>query len=185
MTKMTEMTLNDLETGMIVITRDENSYIVMRDYLGSSDILAGLSDSNSIAGTWTHLSEYNNDMTRPDYPDMDIMKVYDSQPFSIDNIRYLIWKRKEHNDGWIPCSERLPEEHDSMFATLKGTSKWNDAMFEKVSDDVNVTVEFEDGTRKTKTMHTVDGEWKNDSFINMEIIAWRQLPEPYKEDEEE
>ena len=85
------------------------------------------------------------------------------------------------NNGWILCSERLPEEHDSMFATFKGTDKWNDAMFEKISDDVNVTVEFEDGTRKTKTMHTVDGKWKNDSFINMKIIAWKSLPKPYKE----
>ena len=89
------------------------------------------------------------------------------------------------NNGWILCSERLPEEHDSMFATFKGTDKWNDAMFEKISDDVNVTVGFEDGTRKTKTMHTVDGKWKNDSIIKVKIIAWRPLPEPYKEDEEE
>lgn len=180
------MTLNDLKPGMIVKTRDGDSHIVMRNYLGRSDILlAGLSDSNSMSKKWTHLFTYNEDMTHQNYSEMDIMEVYDSQPYRIDNIRHLIWERKEHNDGWIPCSERLPGEHDSMFATLKGTSKWNDAMFEKASDDVNVTVEFEDGTKKTKTMHTVDGEWKNDSFINMEIIAWRPLPEPYKEDEEE
>lgn len=25
---------------------------------------------------------------------------------------------------WIPLSEKMPEERDSMFAKFKGTSKW-------------------------------------------------------------
>lgn len=84
-------------------------------------------------------------------------------------------------DGWIPCSERSPEEHDSVFVKFKDTDKWNSAMFEKVSDDVNVTVEFENGKRKTKTLHTVDGKWKTDvTFVSYEVIAWQPLPEPYQ-----
>lgn len=84
-------------------------------------------------------------------------------------------------NGWIPCSEYMPEEHDSMFAELKGTDKWHDGMFEKRSDDVNVTVEFEDGTRKTMTMHTTDGKWKNDlKWIKHKITAWMPLPKPYE-----
>lgn len=83
--------------------------------------------------------------------------------------------------GWIPCSEQLPEEHDSMFAKLKGTDKWNNAMFEKISDDVNVTVKFEDGNRKTMTLHTIDGKWKTDMrIVKFEVIAWQPLPEPYR-----
>ena len=89
---------------------------------------------------------------------------------------------QEHNNGWIPCSERLPEEHDSMFAKLKGTDKWSDAMFEKISDDVNATVEFEDGTRKTMTLHTNDGKWNtNNRIVKFNVIAWQPLPQPYKE----
>ena len=88
---------------------------------------------------------------------------------------------EEYNDGWIPCSVRLPEEHDSIFAKLKGTDKWYDAMFEKISDDVNVTVEFEDGTRKTMTLHTNDGKWNTGNRIaKFNVIAWQPLPEPYK-----
>lgn len=84
---------------------------------------------------------------------------------------------------WIPCSEQMPKEHDSMFAKLKNTDKWSDAMFEKLSDDVNVTVEFEDGTRMTKTMHTTDGKWRdNINIVKFEVIAWQPLPEPYKEE---
>lgn len=54
-------------------------------------------------------------------------------------------------------------------------------MFEKVSDNVNVTVEFEDGTRKIMTMHIADGEWKNNlEWIKHKIIAWQPLPEPWE-----
>ncbi len=81
---------------------------------------------------------------------------------------------------WIPCSERMPEEHDSMFAKLKGTDKWDGAMFERVSDDVNVTVEFENGKRKTKTLHTIDGKWNGGQRgVKFKVIAWQPLPEEY------
>ena len=41
---------------------------------------------------------------------------------------------------WIPCSVCLPEEHDSIFKKFKGTDKCRNAMFKKMSDNVNVTV---------------------------------------------
>ena len=88
---------------------------------------------------------------------------------------------KLKNGGWIPCRERLPEEHDSMFAKFKGTEKWDSAMFEKISDDVNVTVEFENEKRKTKTLHTVDGKWNGGQRgVKFKVIAWQPLPEEYK-----
>lgn len=58
-----------------------------------------------------------------------------------DGIRELIenFKReaveeykREHGVGWIPCSERMPEERPSMFAKFKGTDRWSMLMFEKV-----------------------------------------------------
>lgn len=85
---------------------------------------------------------------------------------------------------WIPCSERMPEEHDSMFAKYKGTDKWNDAMFEKISDNVNVTVEFEDGKRETMTLHTCDGKWMTDiRNVKFEVVVWQPLPVPYNREE--
>ena len=88
--------------------------------------------------------------------------------------------RKHMNDGWIPVEERLPKEHDSIFAKWKGTDKWSKSMFEKTSGDVNVTVEYEDGKRKTITAHTVDGKWVlPNRIIKQKVIAWRPLPDSY------
>lgn len=99
---------------------------------------------------------------------------------------YQIGYKDGKNNGWIPVEERLPEERDSMFATLKGTDKWSKGMFEKISDDVNVTVEYEDGTRKTISAHTLDGQWKLPSrILKQKVIAWCPLPDPYKKIQEE
>ena len=85
---------------------------------------------------------------------------------------------------WIPCSERLPDEHDSIFSRFYGTEKWRDAMFRKTSKTVIITVEFKDGTRQTAPCYTIDGEW-NQSMKGMgKVLAWMPLPEPWKGEEE-
>lgn len=89
----------------------------------------------------------------------------------------------EYNNGWIPCSERMPKEHESMLAKFKGTAKWKNQMFEKISDEVNVTVIDEKGKCTTNHAHTIDGEWSCDIlkvFKTYRIIAWQPLPEPYQ-----
>lgn len=97
----------------------------------------------------------------------------------------IIKNHLSENDRWIPVEKRLPEEHDSMFAKLKGTDRWSEAMFEKISDDVNVTVEYEDGTRKTTTTYTLDGKWKLPNRVTKQkVVAWQPLPEPYRKDDE-
>ncbi len=88
-----------------------------------------------------------------------------------------------NNDDWIPVEERLPEEHDSIFAKFKGTSKWDGAMWEKQSDEVNVTYELEDGTRKATTSYTLDGVWKlekESKVVKKKVVAWQPLPEQYR-----
>ena len=86
------------------------------------------------------------------------------------------------NNGWIPCDVKMPEERDSIFAQFKGTDKWKNSMFERMSEFVNATVEFEDGTRMVKTLHTVDGKWHMGSgFLKYKVIAWQPLPSPFRE----
>ena len=85
----------------------------------------------------------------------------------------------ETEPEWIPVSERLPEEHDSIFSKFYGTEKWRDAMFRKTSKTVIITVEHLDGTRQTAPCHTIDGEW-NQSMKGMgKVLAWMPLPEPW------
>ena len=85
---------------------------------------------------------------------------------------------------WIPIEAELPKEHESIFAKFKGTDKWKGGMFEKSSDDVNVTIELEDGSRITRTTHTIDGEWGVEKFscVKQKVVAWQPLPQPYKKE---
>ena len=102
-----------------------------------------------------------------------------------EQAKEIIRNHLPENDGWIPVEEGLPKEHDSIFAKWKGTERWSNAMFEKISDDVNVTVEYEDGTRNTITMHTLDGKWKYpNGIIQQKVIAWQPLPASYRPKEE-
>lgn len=102
-------------------------------------------------------------------------------------IKETVRELEENLSGWIPCSDRLPEEHDSIFAKFKGTDKWNNAMFEKISDVVNVTVADEKGKGTTTHAHLVDGKWKCDLLgcsKSYRITHWQPLPEPYLQKED-
>lgn len=89
----------------------------------------------------------------------------------------------EKENGWIPVSERLPEEHDSIFAKFKRTDNWKRGMFEKTSKYVIVTVVFDDGTVLVEQAHTTDGIWRTDKkVLGGTVVAWMDYPKPYKED---
>lgn len=114
----------------------------------------------------------------------ETLYMYDveDRPNIIARAEYMAIKALKEQRDWIMCSERLPEEHDSIFAKFKGTDKWNDFMFEKTSDEVNATVEFEDGKRKTMTLYTIDGKWKTGiRSVKFKVIAWQPLPDSCKD----
>lgn len=79
--------------------------------------------------------------------------------------------------GWIPFSERLPNEHDSFFARFYGTERWMPEMFRKTSDEVIVCIRYEDGTSSVKTAKTHDGKWDISSMGMAEVTHWMPLPE--------
>lgn len=86
---------------------------------------------------------------------------------------------------WTPVSEGLPKEHESIWAKAKGTERWSESMWEKQSDEVIVTELFENGTTRTDTACTHDGEWYvKIKAVKRKIIAWMPLPEPWKGEEE-
>lgn len=92
------MTLKDLKTGMIVKIRNGEYHIIMRDFIDAGDVLAGLSCSNIISGTWTSLSNYNQDMTHPTRAFLDIVNVYASSVYSADTPTRLLWERNEYKE---------------------------------------------------------------------------------------
>lgn len=81
-----------------------------------------------------------------------IQDLIDIQPTACDN-------------GWIPCSERLPEKDDFYLTTV---------IFEGKSSTCR------------HLFDTYNSEWLDSDympFVNdeiSEIIAWRPLPEPYQ-----
>ena len=87
---------------------------------------------------------------------------------------------------WIPVSERLPDEHDSVFAKSYGTDKWNNMFWRTTSNRVIATIKYNDGTAIVKEAFTHDGEWTVEKKnINCKVIAWMPFPNPYKENENE
>lgn len=85
--------------------------------------------------------------------------------------------------GWISVKDRLPEEHDSMFAQFYGTSMWSGAMWRTESDRVLVVILFPDGTRTVDKGILQDGEWITGvaRVIPQKVTHWSVWPEPPKE----
>lgn len=80
---------------------------------------------------------------------------------------------------WVSVDDRLPDEHESLFARYKGTDKWLNGMFMTISDLVIVCAEYENGKRIVKTANTVDGVWKVENiFHQCRVTHWMPLPEP-------
>ena len=78
---------------------------------------------------------------------------------------------EEYNGGWIPCSERLPEEPFGCLVTVIDCEPVTQTDFENI---LPYFVGY-------------DGESWNDedgNEIPFEVIAWKPLPEPYKESED-
>lgn len=74
---------------------------------------------------------------------------------------------KTANNGWIPCSERLPEIRKDVLAVVK----YNGFMGMY-------------GTWMRIGHLESDNEWLGDC-IGGKVIAWQPLPEPYREEKED
>jgi hypothetical protein len=124
-----------------------------------------------------------------DYHDFTKKLADDHQMFLASDVSEMIeqlqddLEQDEKENGWISVSERMPEEHNSIFAKFKGTDNWKRGMFEKTSKYVIATVAFDDGTVLVEQAHTTDGIWKTDKkVLGGTVVAWMDYPEPYRED---
>ena len=102
-------------------------------------------------------------------------------PYGYENIADFMVSNGVTVQEWIPVTDRLPDEHESLFARYKGTDKWRNAMFTTISDRVIVCAEYENGKRIVKTANTVDGVWKvKDIFHPCKVTHWMPMPYPPK-----
>lgn len=83
---------------------------------------------------------------------------------------------------WIPCSVRMPEEHEWIGTKEFGTT---------ISDEVYVTFENPEGKRFAMHLKFQNGKLsgfdqsKIDAFYNGSVpITWMPLPKPHKADME-
>ena len=96
----------------------------------------------------------------------------------LNDVLAILKEQEAEGNEWIKCSDEMPEERDTIFAKLKGTDKWESAMFEKMSEDVRVVVVFEDGTRRVHHSHTVDGKWDTEkSPLKRTVTHWMPNPD--------
>ena len=73
------MTLNDLKDGMVVVLRNGDPYIVLRNVFYYGDILAGYKNILEFYNTQISLTRYNADMTfkSKSIDPFDIMEIYE------------------------------------------------------------------------------------------------------------
>lgn len=68
--------------------------------------------------------------------------------------------------NWIPVTERLPEESGYFLVTTDdSTKKYVDIVWYAHPNDYDIE----------------KGEWREMQFDDETVIAWKPLPEPYKE----
>ena len=76
----------------------------------------------------------------------------------------IVKQAAEYNNGWIPCSERLPD------------------VPEGIEDDecpeFNVTIKGADQAATLKCAS--DGTWFDDLGYTYDVIAWQPLPDTYQ-----
>ena len=82
-------------------------------------------------------------------------------------------------NNWIPCSDRMPEEHEWIGTKMFGTT---------ISDEVYVTFEAPDGQRFADHISFQNGKLSRSDEHRMKVlykgakpIAWKPQPEPYQE----
>ena len=85
---------------------------------------------------------------------------------------------EEYNVGWIPCSERLPDDDKKQYIVQK-TSGFIDILgFTKDAYKLD-RYDFEEYKDKKKHLfYDYDSEY---GYTEWECEAWQPLPEPFKE----
>ncbi len=114
----------------------------------------------------------------PNDKDQEVLNAY-SQGYEdgADNFYNAVVDiiRKHMNDGWIPVEERLPEDDVNVLIT-----------YADIDDDQYVGIDITNYGYAYLGGNKLDfKEWRSPFEYfgsNYKIVAWRPLPEPYKQE---
>ena len=81
------------------------------------------------------------------------------------------------NDGWIPCSERLPEDDRKKYIVQKTSGSINILGFTKDAYKLSRYDFSEYMGKKKPIFYDYDSEY---GYIELYCEAWQPLPEPFK-----
>ena len=98
--------------------------------------------------------------------DFSYIKPFEIAKISVQEVA------EESNNGWIPCSERLPEEDDTLYLV-----SYKKIFFDKsfYFYDIAYLYTFPNGNR-----YWVSAKSDNVRQVS-KVSAWQPLPEQYKE----
>lgn len=80
-------------------------------------------------------------------------------------------ERSEDYVGWIPASERMPEEERCIDPETGYYGRSDDVLCSAYNE---YEMQYE-----TWIDHTIDGEWQSHEYDEEEKLAWMPLPAPY------
>ena len=84
---------------------------------------------------------------------------------------------KDDNNGWIPCSERLPEKYGDYLVAWKPLHMSAEDIAKKVGREIPHFYEIVEYDPDDEALWIGSIEQAQREY---EIIAWRPLPEPYQ-----
>lgn len=106
-------------------------------------------------------TKYGNKDAEQQEKSYSTMMMYEVADLVDDLIEIVKQEAKQYNNGWIPCSERLPKENGHYYVTqiVKSASTGKKIAIEKSYVEFSI------------------GEWRRAK--NLEVIAWLDI-EPYQ-----
>ena len=116
----------------------------------------------------SYCTKYGNKDAEQQNKSYSTMMMYEVADLVDDLIDIVKQEAERYNNGWIPCSERMPEEPEEGLIDINECDEY--------------IVMIENAKIPTALNYAGNGEWYRDgSFYN--VIAWQPLPTPYAKGE--
>ena len=109
----------------------------------------------------------------------EVNLYYDGVDLGVERVTKIINQiAEEHNNGWIPCSERFPEDDKRKYIVQWGNGYIGAYGFTKDAYKFS-RYDFEEYKGMKKALfYSSDSEYGYSEIYD--AIAWQPLPAPYK-----